>query len=265
VAVLFNVDENISSVIRAAFVEDFREVHASCWLIFSHARLLDFRMGETVVFLGLEWEAVTYKRIKQGENYVYSVMGYPKAACTLVRSGYRTLSEMAMGLNIKLFPDSVDCIFKFPARNVYLGPLLYKYRFQSFEENRDNPGRAVFIFYDQRGLVCIPYDSISSTGYGDFAPRSMALGYSFVRDDLLSDYRAGSQPSRIRYKGWMQKIVGDKVEVQGNVAGAIGRQYALHTGEEDLDGLSGMVLVRQSLDTAKQPRPWNLVFGRLLL
>jgi hypothetical protein len=263
-SVLFNADDESSSVVRSALTQDFRAVHSVCWVIFMSLKEVKFSQGNTFIYMNHEWEAVSFKRMVS-TGYVYSILGYPKEVCTVVETSHNNLSGLAASVNIKLAENSGDPEFEFPLKNVLLGPLLYKYRYESLEQNRDDPGKALFLFYDQRGLFGKTYSDLVKEEIIEFSPGILGrtLSYSFVNDSPAVQYKKDHHPRRYEYKNWLRLLFGQKVDCQGGVYSVIGAHHKLTTGEEDVGKLDKMVLLRQKFDSSKNPQPWALTFGRL--
>jgi hypothetical protein len=167
-------------------------------------------------------------------------------------------------MRVKFADRSDDLVFEFPIKGVLLGPLLYKLRYASLEQNQNDPGKAHFIFYDFRGLYGKPYASLDDK-VDKFDPGVLAgsLDFSSVTDSLWVKYGQEHNPKWRSYKNWVRKIFGQKVECKGAVPGVVGTCYGLQTGEEDLNKLDRMVVIRQRFDSKKTPQPWSITFGRL--
>jgi hypothetical protein len=190
-------------------------------------------------------------------------MGYPKEVCSYVGSAYKSLKELASVVKVNFAEGSDDVVFEFPVKGM-LGPLLYKLRYESMEQNRGDLGKANFLFYDFRGLYGKPYASLVDNVL-DFDPGVLAnsLNFSSVTDDLWVKYGQDHDPKWRSYKNWVRQLFGRKVECKGVIPSVVGLCYGLHTGEEDLDKLNKMVVIRQRFDSKKDPQPWLLTFGQL--
>jgi hypothetical protein len=264
-SVLFNADENSSQILRGTFTQDFREVHASCSVTFAMEERMMVSPGDTFFFMGGEWDFVSCKRISQQKGEIYSVFGYPKGMSEMIRQSHYSLSGLAGLVGITFDNTSTDVLFEFPLNGVRLGPLLYKYRYQSIEQNMDDVGRAVFLHVDQRGLVGKSYRSMVTEKVFDLYPGVLGntLNVYSVEDRLRNLYRQDPVPRKTSYKQMVTALVGKKVEMQGIISGLLGGHYKLHTGESDLDELDKMLLVRQRFDSSRGVQPWALTFGRL--
>ena len=264
-SIVIDLDADSGLLIKGTFIQDFRAVHSTCWVIFKSFERLDLSQGNVFVFRKQQWEAASYRRVEKAPgSYVYSVLGYPWEISTKITELHRSFSELARGLKIPLFHSSIDYKFETPIRNVTLGALLYKYRFQSLEQNSDI-GNAFFLYYDDRGLVGQSYKDMARAG-GTVFPHeegSNSMRYSLVVDHMRSEYRFDPYPSRYRYKGLMDMLIGAKVEATGILSLTLGNRYLLKTGEDDIDKLSKMVLVRQKFDSTRSQDPWTLTFGHL--
>jgi hypothetical protein len=263
VSVLFNGDEDSSVILRSTFTQDIRMTHSVCWVLFVSPDEVKFQKGDTFVYSSHEWEAVSFRRLS-ASGFVYSVMGYPKEICSPVEASYKSLKELASSVKIGFAEDSDDLMFEFPVKGLLLGPLLYKLRYESLEQNRDDLGKAYFIFYDFRGLYGKPYASLADKVL-DFDPGVLAgsLGFSSVTDALWVKYGQDHAPKWRSYKNWARELFGRKVECKGVIPSVVGLCYGLHTGEEDLDKLNKMVVIRQRFDSKKRPQPWSISFGQL--
>jgi hypothetical protein len=211
-----------------------------------------------------EWEAVSFKQLA-ASGYIYSVLGYPKEICTSVDSLYSNLSGLASAVKVKLADNSDDPQLEFPLRNVLLGPLLYKYRYESLEQNLGDPGSALFLFYDQRGLFGKAYSALAKEEAIDFNPGVFwrTLSYSSVMDEQAVRYKKDHHPALFTYKNWIRLLLGCKVDCRGAVSSVLGAHHILSTGEGGIDKLDKMLLIRQKYDSTKNPQPWSLTFGRL--
>jgi hypothetical protein len=261
--ILFNGDEDSSVILQSSFTQDIRMVHSVCWVVFVSPGEVKFQKGDTFVYSSHEWEAVSFRRLTTS-GFVYSVMGYPKEICSPVVSSYTSLSGLASAVKVKFADKSDDLVFEFPVKGVLLGPLLYKLRYESLEQNRGDPGKAYFIFYDFRGLYGKPYAALDDE-VRDFDPGQLAgsLNFSSVTDDLWVKYGQDHAPKWKSYKNWVRELFGRKVECKGAVPSVVGTCYGLQTGEEDLNKLDKMVVIRQRFDSKKVPQPWSITFGRL--
>jgi hypothetical protein len=222
-----------------------------------------FQKGDTFVYSSHEWEAVSFRRLAIS-GFAYSVTGYPKEICAPVNSSYKSLKDLASVVKVPFAEGSDDLVFEFPMKGVLLGPLLYKLRYESLEQNRDDLGKAHFIFYDFRGLYGKPYAALGDKVL-DFDPGALAgsLNFSSITDDLWVKYGQDHDPKWRSYKNWVRELFGRKVECKGAVPSVVGLCYGLHTGEEDLDKLNKMVVVRQRFESKKTPQPWLITFGQL--
>jgi len=271
VEILIDLDENSNLITRATFTQDFRGVHSECWIVFSSATDLVFREGFGFLCWGTQWEAISWKKISTSDtSYTYSVFGYPCGICTVITSKHVSLSSLARGQGISFDSKaSTDLKFEFPLRNVPLGVMLYKYRYDSIEENISNPAQAWFLFYDERGLVGNTYASIARSSiqtYDMDLSRFIGGTMSFIRDSFHVNYRRDHPPAKIGYKNLISSFIGDKFDLKGKVPGIIGARYKLKGAEEEVFSKYGkLVLVRQKFDSTKQPLPWNLTFGQLLV
>jgi hypothetical protein len=263
VSILFNGDEDSSVILRSSFTQDIRMVHSVCWLVFTSREDVKFQKGDTFIYSSHEWEAVSFRRLSVS-GFIYSIVGYPKEVCAVVGSSYKSLKDLASVVKVPFAGDSDDLTFEFPLRGLLLGPLLYKLRYASLEQNRSDPGKAHFIFYDFRGLYGKPYSALGSP-VRDFNTGQLAssLSFSSVTDDLWVKYGQDHDPKWRTYKNWVRELFGRKVECKGLVPNVVGTCYGLQTGEEDLDKLDRMVVIRQRFDSKKTPQPWLLTFGRL--
>jgi hypothetical protein len=97
----------------------------------------------------------------------------------------------------------------------------------------------------------------------DPGPLVRTLNIYSVEDEVRNEYRKDPVPRKLSYKQLVTGMVGFKVEVHGVLSGIVGGHYKLRTGEQDLDSLDQMVLVRQRYDSSKGVQPWVLTFGRL--
>jgi hypothetical protein len=261
-SVLFNGDEDSSVILRSTFTQDIRMVHSVCWVMFASAGEVKFQKGDTFVYSSHEWEAVSFRRLS-ASWFIYSVMGYPREICSYVESSYKSLRGLASAVKVNFAEKSDDLMFEFPVKGM-LGPLLYKLRYESLEQNRGDLGKAHFIFYDFRGLYGKPYASLAdevSKFDADILARS--LNYSSVTDELWVKYGQDHSPKWRSYKNWARELFGRKVECKGLVPSVVGLCHGLHTGGEDLDKLDKMVVIRQRFDSKKQPQPWTITFGQL--
>jgi hypothetical protein len=221
-----------------------------------------FQKGDTFVYAYHEWEAVSFRRLVAA-GFVYSALGYPKEACSPVEVSYTSLSGLAGALKIKVADGSDDLPFEFPLKGL-LGPLLYKLRYESLEQNLDSPGKAYFLFYDSRGLCGKTYDSLTEEAT-KWEPGVLAssLNFSSVTDSMWVQYGQDHAPKWKTYKNWVRELFGQKVECKGVLPALVGNCYLLPSGEQDLDSLGKMLLIRQRFDSKKIPQPWTLTFGRL--
>jgi len=269
VDVLINLDENANLITRASFTQDFRDVYSKCGVVFSCSKDLNFGEGVGFICWGIQWEAVSYKKVIINDSYTYSVFGYPCGVCSIVSSKHDSLSSLARGRGIHFDSKvSTDLKFEFPLRNLPLGVLLFKYRYSSIEENATNPSQAWFIFYDDRGLVGQSYASMARSSvqtYDMDLSRFMGGSMSFVSDYQNVNFLRDHHPARHSYKRLISSFIGDKFDVKGRFPGIIGARYKLSGAEEDLFAKYGkLILVRQKYDTTKLPLPWSLTFGQLL-
>jgi hypothetical protein len=262
-SILFNGDEDSSVILQASFTQDIRVAHSICWVVFVSSGEVKFQKGDTFVYASHEWEAVSFRRLV-ASGFTYSVAGYPREICSPVVSSYKSLRGLASAVKVKFADGSDDLAFEFPVRGVRLGPLLHKLRYESMEQHRGDLGKAYFIFYDFRGLYGKPYAALVDEVL-DFDPGGLAgsLNFSSVTDELWVKYGQEHDPKWRSYKNWVRDIFGRKVECTGSVPGLVGACYGLHTGEEDLDRMDKMVLIRQRFDSKKEPQAWSVVFGRL--
>ena len=265
--ILFNFDENSNFVKRSTFTQDFREVHSKCWVMFPFPEQLDFVEGFGFVYRGQEWEAVSYKRVVSGGSSYLSVLGYPRSICTYIDKKHENLESLAKAVGAVLAPGSVNLKFEFPLRDILFGPLLYKYRFESLEQNADHADQGWFIFYDSRGLFGCSYSELvggETLKYSTGSNAFLGGSYSFIRDYLVVRYQRDHPPSKVNYKNWIGSLVGDKFDLQAVIPGIIGAKYELSGGDEALfSKYDKLILVRQKFDSAKQPLPWVLTFGQL--
>jgi hypothetical protein len=262
VSVLFNGDENSAVILQSSFTQDIRMVHSVCWILFASDSEVKFQKGDSFVYASHEWEAVTFRRLVTS-GFVYSVLGYPKEICSQVEGSYTSLSGLASALKVKFAEGADDLPFEFPLKGM-LGPLLYKMRYESLEQNKDSPGKAYFLFYDSRGLYGKAYSSLS-----DVSPKldpgvfAESLSFSSVTDSMWVGYGQDHAPKWRAYKNWVRELFGKKVECKGVIPAQVGNCYILPSGEKDLDDLDRMVVVRQRFDSKKTPQPWTITFGRL--
>jgi hypothetical protein len=265
-SVIFNGDEGKGQLLRGTLTQDFREVHAVSSLVFMVSEELETE-GNSYVFMGSEWEVITHRRMSSEGGFVYSVLGYPAGSSKLVSSSYGSLRELANAAGCVFDEESEDVPFEFPLNGVRLAPLLYKYRYQSFEQNPDDAGSALFLFLDQRGLVGRSYKSLVSSKAGDFdvGPLSGTLSTYQVKDKLRNEYREDPVPRSWGYKRLVTGLVGDKVEMKGIASGVVGKHYILHTGESEIDDMEKLILIRQRYDSSKGVQPWVVTFGKLLV
>jgi hypothetical protein len=238
-------------------------VHSVCWVLFVSPEEVKFQKGDTFMYSSHEWEAVSFRRLS-ASGFVYSVVGYPKEICSPVVSSYTSLSGLASAVKVKFADDSDDLTFEFPMKGVLLGPLLYKLRYESLEQNQNDLGKAHFIFYDFRGLYGKPYAALDDR-VRDFDPGVLArsLSFSSVTDELWVKYGQDHAPKWRSYKNWVRELFGRKVECKGAIPSVVGACYGLQTGEEDLNKLDKMVVIRQRFESKKTPQPWSITFGRL--
>jgi hypothetical protein len=261
-SVLFNGDENSSVILQSSFTQDIRMVHSVCWILFASKAEVKFQKGDTFVYASHEWEAVTFRRLV-ASGFVYSVVGYPKEVCSLVEGSYTSLKGLASALKIKFADGADDLPFEFPLKGM-LGPLLYKLRHESLEQNQDSLGKAYFLFYDSRGLYGKTYSSLSDVS-PKFDPGLLArsLNFSSVTDGMWVRYGQDHAPKWRSYKNWVRELFGQKVECKGVAPALVGNCYILSSGETDLDSLEKMVVLRQRFDSKKTPQPWTITFGHL--
>jgi hypothetical protein len=236
--------------------------HSVCWVVFVSGTEIKFQKGDTFMYASHEWEAVTFRRMV-ASGFVYSVLGYPKEVCSMVEGSYTSLRGLASALKIKFADGAEDLPFEFPLKGL-LGPVLHKLRYESLEQNRDSLGKAYFLFYDSRGLYGKTYSSL-----GEVSPKldpgvlAGALNFSSVTDSMLVQYGQDHAPKWKAYKNWVRELFGRKVECKGVIPALVGNCYLLPSGEQDLDSLDKMVVVRQRFDSRKSPQPWTLTFGHL--
>jgi hypothetical protein len=263
-SVVFNADESLEMVTRVVFQQDVREVHSRCLILFSLPEEVVFGRGDTFIYMGHEWEAVSFKIIRVSSSYMYSVMGFPYGVCERVGRVFRDAASLARGLGSSLVGENFE--FEFPVNGVSVGPLLYKYRQQSFERYKDDLGRAWFLFFDQRGLVSSTYSGLLAGSSVDFdldASLYMGGSFSFVRDYMRSEYLLDSVPAAIKYKNLVRLLVGDKVDVSCTMSGVIGGLYNLVSSGDTFHDFGSSVLIRQRYDSGRQSAPWSLTFGKL--
>jgi hypothetical protein len=268
--ILIDLDENVNLITRASFVQDFRDTYSKCSIVFSLPEDIDFGEGSGFVCWGIQWEAISYRKISMIGGKTYSVMGYPSGTCSTVDKKYTSLSGLAKGFDVAFDSKvSEDLKFEFPLHNVPLGALLYKYRYNSIEVNVHDPSKAWFLFYDQRGLVGQTYSSLAKMDLLDYdINMSNFLGgtTSFVRDYWYANYCRDHIPAPIGYKKLITSFIGDKFDIRGRVPGVVGRRYKLKGGEEEtFSNYNKLILVRQEYNTVKNPVPWVLTFGQLLV
>jgi hypothetical protein len=262
-SVLFNGDEDSSVILQSSFTQDIRMVHSVCWVLFVSPEEVKFQQGDSFVYSSHEWEAVSFRRLA-ASGFFYSVVGYPKEICSPVVSSYSSLKSLASVMKVKVADDSDDLTFEFPVKGVMLGPLLYKLRYESMEQNQGDLGKAHFIFYDFRGLYGKPYAALDDKVH-KFDPGVLAnsVNFSSVTDSLWVKYGQDHGPKWRSYKNWVRELFGQKVECKGALPSVVGTCYELQTGEEDLNKLDKMVVIRQRFDSKKTPQPWSISFGRL--
>jgi len=268
---LINLDENANLVTRASLTQDFRDVHSKCWVVFSLPVDTYFREGSGFTCWGTQWEAISYKKIAVNEGvFTYSVIGYPFGISSVVASKQVSLSNLARDRGVSFDSKvSTDFNFEFPLRNLPLGVLLYKYRYNSIEVNVSDPAQAWFIFYDERGLVGQTYASMARgelKTYDMDMCRFMGGSVSFVRDYQATGYFRDHPPSKHSYKRLISSFIGDKFDVKGRFPAMIGSRYKFSGEEETLASkYNKLILVRQKYDSTKLPLPWTLTFGQLLV
>ena len=262
--ILVNFDENNVLIEASEFRQDFREVHSFCSFRFKFQENLDFSAGNTLLYLGHEWDIVSHKRTGLEGAYSYDVLGYPRGSSSLVTEKFISAHALARGMKVEIADGSVDYSFDFPLRNILLGPLLYKYRWESIEKNLNNLKDALFLFYDFRGLMCRTYGSIKDDPGKVFTPLSSGT-FSFVRGRDNFFYNLDSFPSRFRYSNVIGNLIGDMVEYNSmeNLGFIVGNRYTLDTGDKDLKNLDKLILVRQTYTYKKSPFPWTMTFGQL--
>ena len=263
---MLNLDENSVLVQAAEYRQDFREVHSYCSFRFASPDKADFGNGETVFFLGQEWDIASCKRTRLDGAYSYDAMGYPKGSYRVVSEKHSNAQDLARGLKTDLAQGSTNARFDFPLRNVLYSHLLYKYRWESIEKNLNSLKDALFLYHDFRGLTCRPYGSIQADPGSVFAPISSGT-FSFVQGQGNFFYTLDSLPSPFKYSNVIGNLIGDMVEYSSmdNLGFAVGNRYKLDTGDGDLDGMDRLVLVRQSYTYKKSPFPWTITFGQLEL
>jgi len=266
--IVLNADADPNLIQRCTLTQDFREVHSKCWILCPFPAQADFKEGYGFVYGGQEWEAVSYKRVnREGGSSFLSILGYPKGICSVISTKQKNLSDLASSISTRLVKGSTNFNFEFPLRNVVLGPLLYKYRYASLEQNANHPELAWFLFYDERGVLGCTYSDLAKSSILEYNMDStsfMGGSYSFVRDYLVVRYNRDQVPSKVHYKNWIGSLIGDKFDVKSNIPGFMGFRYKITGGDEVLfKKYDKLVLVRQKFDSTKQPLPWTLTFGQL--
>ena len=261
----FGEDPVIAS--RMVLIQDFRETHSQCQIVFTTQDRLDFIEGRTFIAWGQEWEAVSYKEVDRDTEYYYAVLGYPVGVCSVIDRKFTNLSSLANAVGVGLEGNSTDFAIPFPMHNICLSPLLYKLRYESLERNLAHPEQSWFLFYDDRGLISKTYKGVSRgtvLEYDMDVLRSTGGHYYFVRDGLKVRYNQDHHPAKLSYKNYIGSLVGDKYDVKSIVPALIGERYKLTGSNQDkfLDH-DKLVLVRQKYDSAKNPLPWSLTFGQL--
>jgi hypothetical protein len=264
-SVLFNADKDGLLNLRGSITQDFREVHATCGLVYTSLKGLKISEGDTFIYMKTEWDLVSMRKVGIQSSGVYSILGYPKGVCNLIDQPYKSVSSLAEVAGIRFDKkEFTDFNFDLPLKNVRLAPLLYKYRQWSLEQNLDDIGQAMFLFVDRRGLVSKTYKELAEGDVFDLKPdvTGFTLNPYAVVDKLRNQYREDPAPRKFSYKQKVTALVGAKVEIQGMLAGTLGGHYKLHVGDKESDALS-LVLVRQRFDSSKGMRPWTLTYGVL--
>ena len=265
--VIVNLDENPNFVSQSTLTQDFRETHSRATFIFISPEKFEFGEGDTIQAWGFEWEAVSYKEVDRGSEFFYSVLGYPVGVCSVVDKKFLNMSSLANSLGTRLEKDSTDFDIPFPLHNILLGPLLYKYRWESVEHNINNPDQAWFLFFDERGLISKTYSGMSRGSIMEFDMDMLSdVGghYTFIRDALKVRYNNDHYPSPLSYQNYVGGLIGDKYDITGVIPGAVGERYKLSGTEENkFSKYDKLILVRQKYDSKKRPLPWVLTFGQL--
>jgi hypothetical protein len=265
-SVVFNADEDSGAIKRLTWTEDIREVHPVMWIVFISTKFLSFTPTNTIRYRALDWVAVSVKRLQIPAGYSYSVLAYPQSVVQGLTRTCSSASDLASFLKLSLSSDSINYAFEYPMKAVMVGPALYKYRYQTFEQYKDDPGKALFLFVNQNGLTCKTYKAVSTQRSIDFVFRtaiSESFEVSLIDDGLLSAYTLDSAPKYLTYKHWINYITNIKVDMESVAQGTLGYTYNLRTGESDIDSLTGLVLIRQEYDNMRSPRPYKITFGRI--
>ena len=266
-SLIVDLDENKLFLQRHSFTQDFRDVHAKCWVLFTWPEEIDFAEGFTFRYLGYEWDAVSYKRVKREDGVFISAYGFPSMVCSFIDKKYDNLSSLASNVGFPLAKGYTDFRFEFPIHNVLLSHLLFKYRYASFEQHNDHPEQAWFLFVSDRGLIGCTYQELAAKSvlnYDVDVSNFMGGSFSFARDYLMVRYNFDFVPSRVRYENWIGSMITDKFDIKGTVPGLMGFRYELKGAYESLfKKYDKLVLVRQKYDSTKQPLPWTLTFGQL--
>ena len=267
--ILFDLDENQRLPQRITFTQDFRDVHSKCWVVLPYPAKVNFAEGFGFIYKGIQWEAVSYKRIDREGEYFLSIMGYPKCITSYIDTKHESLKSLANKVGIPFSRNSTDFKFEYPLRNILLGPMLYKYRYSSLEINREHLANGWFIFIDERGLWGQSYGEILRDKVLEYDTNFLAFSggaYSFIRDYLSERYQRDHPPKVIGYKSILNGMIGDKFDVDATIPGLVGFKYKLSGTDQSLfKDYDNLVLIRQRYDSAKSPLPWALTFGQLMV
>jgi hypothetical protein len=183
----------------------------------------------------------------------------------------RTAKELAVLLGTTLSELSEDYEFEFPLKNIQVGAILYKYRYQSYEYNMAEPGLSQFMFLSPAGLICRTYQNILQDKPSLFQPTTKSTGapvnhYWDVEYDVpLSEYNRAQAPMYEKYAAWVTSLVGWKVDITG-LYGELGKPYTPAVGSKLVDNWQNVVLVRMEYDVKREPLSrWVSTLGQLRL
>lgn len=261
-SVAFNANENANFIKRSVFVDDFRLVHPSLWLIFTHEEIIDFRNKNYIKYGNTEWLPASYRRVQDSStSYLYSCMCYPKEMFTIINSG-SSPSKLASAVKYtwQSTDGNTDILFSPQITGLTLGATLYKHR-QNITERAASLKEGVFLYATNDSIICKKYANIYNAAAKDFRETvSGSLEMSYIDSTNRFLYNKAPAPAKRSYKNLFNEMFGAELQIESvsNIA-AIGQKYKFRTAEKDIKNTSWLC-VKVKEDSQHEPRRFTSIF-----
>ena len=263
----YNLAEDYANVTDIEIVEDFRSTHAVLTCTFMLPQAANFSEGPPIYLAGIDWDVLSCRAVPTADGqYAHSVLAYAKGMLEVVDEPILTLRELGvkMGVdsNTALF-TSLDC--PFPVAGIMVSHLLYRWRLNSMELNRDDPKKYTWIYNGLSGF-CAGVLGLTMKLPPRVADLSvgvpMGMQQSMVMDRKLGGFTADQPPFKTGYMSYFKTIFPYKFEVEGQSRGTVGAMYSFQNGMSGTDSGQWM-LIRQVYRQASSPNGWRCTFAKM--